>query len=59
MLPAGCGAGDPDPPFSTGEATLGVLCPALGFLVQQGHGATGESAANSHQDDEGTGTSLL
>lgn len=35
--------GDPFPLLSIGEARTGVLCPVLGFLVQEVHGAPGES----------------
>jgi len=51
--------GDPSPVFSTGEATLGVLCPVLGSSVQVRCGHTGESPEEAHKDDEGTGASLV
>lgn len=50
---------DPCVIFSTGEATPGTLCPVLGFPVQESHGQVGESPTKGHEDDEGTGASLL
>ncbi|KAJ7423435.1 rna-directed dna polymerase from mobile element jockey-like [Pitangus sulphuratus] len=42
---------DPYPLLSPGEATSGVLCPVLGSLGQERHGAPGDSPAESNKDD--------
>uniref|UniRef100_A0A8B9E0Y6 Serine/threonine-protein kinase haspin n=1 Tax=Anser cygnoides TaxID=8845 RepID=A0A8B9E0Y6_ANSCY len=44
LLPQPAKRGDPTPLLSPGEATRGVLCPVVGFLVQEGHGTTGVSS---------------
>ena len=51
--------GDPSPLLSTGDATAGVLGPVLGSPVQDRHGHTEDSPDKGHQEDEGTGASLL
>jgi len=51
--------GSPSPLHCPGEASSGVLCPVLGFPLQERWRATGESPAEGYKDDEGTGTSLL
>lgn len=45
-------------PLSPGEATAGVLGPAVGSPVQEGHGQT-RKCAKCHEDDGGIGASLL
>jgi len=51
--------GSPSPLLCPSEAPSGVLCPVLGFSVQERWRATGESPAEAYEDDEGTGASLL
>lgn len=38
-------------PHSPGEASPGVLCPALGSPLKEGHGAPATSPAESYEDD--------
>lgn len=51
-------AGDPFPLLSTGQARPGVLCPVLGFPVQEGLGRTRKSPVEGHQADGGTAALL-
>jgi len=51
--------GDLSLQLSTGAATPRVLCPVLGFSVQERHGHIVVSPAKSHEDGEGTGACLL
>lgn len=46
---------DFSPILSTGEATAGVLCPVLGFSMQERQGHTGGSPAKGFKGDEGPG----
>lgn len=47
------------PPLSTSDVASGVLRPVLGASVQERHRLTGESTAQGHKDDYGTGTYLV
>ncbi|PKU43654.1 hypothetical protein llap_6043 [Limosa lapponica baueri] len=51
--------GHPPPILCAGEAASGVLCPVLGFPVQEGQGTAGESPVEGYRDDERTQTSVL
>ena len=51
--------GDPPPLLCTGEAASGVLCPVLGFSVQQTQGSLRRSPVEGHKDYEGSGASLF
>lgn len=42
------------PLLSTGESTLGLLDPDLGFPVQEGHGHSGLRPAKGHEGDQRT-----
>lgn len=44
---------DPALLLSLGEASPGVLCPALGSPLKEGHGAPATSPAESYEDDQG------
>ncbi|PKU40023.1 rna-directed dna polymerase from mobile element jockey-like [Limosa lapponica baueri] len=46
-------------PLCPGEATSGALGPVLGSPVQEGQETAGEGTAESYDDDEGPGASLL
>lgn len=37
----------------------GVMCPVLGFPVQERHGTPGSSPAKGYQNDEGSGASPI
>lgn len=43
-------SGDPAPLLSPGDATPGVLCPILGSLVQERHGAPGAGSVEGNKD---------
>ena len=40
------------PSFCPGEATFGLLCPALGSPLQERQGTTGKSPMEGHKDGE-------
>lgn len=44
-------------PLSSDEAMPGIPCPCLSSTVHKTYGATGESSAKGHKDDERTGAS--
>lgn len=47
--------GDPSPLLCTCEATTEILCPVLGFPVQERQRTARESPAEVHKDDSGPG----
>ncbi|GAB0179235.1 triadin [Grus japonensis] len=51
--------GDPAPLLRSGETPPGVLCPALGCPVQEGHGAVGAGPEEGHKADWRAGAPLL
>lgn len=51
--------GDSFTPLSTAEAAPGALSPGLGLPVQERYKQAGNNSVKGHQDDEGTGASLL
>lgn len=51
--------GDPFPLHSPGEAKPGALRPVPGSPVRERHRHIGEGPTNGHEDDLGTGASLL